>query len=173
MTRKYLAVLALCLALVPCKSFAADPKATKPGAEAKKASSQQIARGRYLLAVGNCNDCHTPGFAPSEGRVPESEWLLGDSTLGFRGPWGTTYEINLRLSRSKITESQWVKYAKELKARPPMPWFNLNQWNDADLKAFYRYVRSLGPAGDPVREPIPPGQEPPRPYIHFPDKPPP
>jgi mono/diheme cytochrome c family protein len=173
MTRKYLTVIALCLPMVSYTSFAADAKTTQAGAEAKKATSQQIARGRYLLTVGNCNDCHTAGFAPSEGKVPEAEWLLGDSALGFRGPWGTTYATNLRLSLSKMTETEWVKYAKGLKARPPMPWFNLNPWNEADLKAFYRYVRSLGPVGDPVREPIPPGQEPPRPYIHFPDKPPP
>ena len=29
-----------------------------------------------------------------------------------------------------------------------MPWFNLNQWTDADLRAFYKYVRALGPIGD-------------------------
>src|SRR5262245_14033121 len=173
MTRKYLAVIALCLPVLPCASFAADSKSAKPGPEAKKATSQQIARGRYLLIVGNCNDCHTAGFAPSEGKVPEREWLLGDSTLGLRGPWGTTYATNLRLSLSKMTESEWVKYAKGLKARPPMPWFNLNQWTEADLMAFYHYVRSRGPVGDPVREPIAPGQEPPRPYLQFPDKPPP
>lgn len=176
MTRCYLlagTAAALCLALAPCAGFAADAKATRSGTEAKKASSQQIARGRYLLTVGSCNDCHTAGFAPSDGKVPEKEWLLGDGTLGFRGPWGTTYPTNLRLSLSKMTEAQWVKYAKGLSARPPMPWFNLNQWTESDLKAFYQYVRQLGPVGDVVRDALPPGQEPPRPYIHWPDKAPP
>jgi len=42
-----------------------------------------------------------------------------------------------------MSETQWVRYAKDLKTRPPMPWFNLNQWTDADLRAFYKYVRSL------------------------------
>ena len=80
------AAAALCLALATCTSFAAEEKAGRPAAGAKKPSSQQIARGRYLLVVGSCNDCHTAGFAPSDGKVPEKEWLLGDGVLGFRGP---------------------------------------------------------------------------------------
>ena len=89
------------------------------------ASRATIERGRYMLDVGNCNDCHTANFAPSDGKVPEKDWLLGDGVLGFSGPWGTTYAPNLRLALSKMTEGEWVKYAKVLKTRPPMPWFNL------------------------------------------------
>jgi mono/diheme cytochrome c family protein len=159
----------LFLFILPVSAGAAEKPAAKPGADAGK----QVARGRYLLIVGNCNDCHTPGFAVNEGNVPEKEWLLGSGALGFRGPWGTTYATNLRLSLSKMTEDQWVKYAKGLKTRPPMPWFNLNQWTDADLRAFYQYVRKLTPVGDPAPEPVPPGREPPWPYLVFPDKAPP
>ena len=130
-----------------------------------------VARGRYLLIVGNCNDCHTSGFAPSEGKVPESQWLLGDSILGFRGPWGTTYAPNLRLTVSRMTEDQWVLYAKNLKTLPPMPWFNLNQWSADDSRAFYRYVRQLGPVGKPVRAALPPEKAPPPPFIQWPQPP--
>ena len=163
---------ALAIAMLAWTAHSADTKDKAAGAAPKKASSQQIARGRYLLIVGNCNDCHTAGFAPSEGKVPEKDWLLGDGTLGLRGPWGTTYATNLRASLSKMSEDQWVKYAKGLKTRPPMPWFNLNQWTDSDLRALYQYVRQIGPAGDPVRDAIPPGQEPPQPYLRWPDGPP-
>lgn len=122
-----------------------------------KADAKQVERGRYMLTVGSCNDCHTAGFAPSEGKVPEKEWLLGDSGLGFAGPWGTTYATNLRLRLSQMNEAQWVAFAKGLKTRPPMPWFNLNQWSEADLRAFYHYVRQLGPVGKPVRAALAPG----------------
>ena len=135
------------------------------------ASRTTLERGRYMLDVGNCNDCHTANFAPSDGNVPEKDWLLGDGVLGFSGPWGTTYAPNLRLALSKMTEGEWVKYAKVLKTRPPMPWFNLNRWKDADLRAFYRYVRSLGPAGSPVREYLPPGKTPPPPVLQWPAPP--
>jgi mono/diheme cytochrome c family protein len=142
-----------------------------PAAEAK-ADKEKVARGRYLLNVGSCNDCHTAGFAPSGGKVPESEWLLGDGTLGFRGPWGTTYAPNLRLSLSRMKEDDWVHYARNVKTRPPMPWFNLNQWTEADLRAFYRYVRQMGPVGAPVREALPPEKAPPPPYVQWPAPPP-
>jgi len=150
---------------------AAEDKSAKPGSGASKASKEQISRGRYMLVVGSCNDCHTAGFAPSEGRVPEKDWLLGDSTLGFAGPWGTTYAPNLRLSLSKMTEDQWVSYAKALKTRPPMPWFNLNQWTDPDLRAFYQYARQLGPVGDATAAYLPPDRKPPMPFIQWPTPP--
>jgi len=148
--------------LVSTAAFAAESSASK----------DQIARGKYLLIVGSCNDCHTAGFAPSDGKVPESEWLLGDGKLGFRGPWGTTYAPNLRLTLSRMKENDWVQYAKNLRTRPPMPWFNLNRWNESDLRAFYRYVRQLGSAGAPVRAGLPPEKAPQPPYIVWPAPPP-
>jgi len=164
--------LAALLSCAICSGTAqsADTKLPQRGAEAKKASSQQVSRGRYMLVVGSCNDCHTDGFGPSDGKVPEKEWLLG-GRLGFRGPWGTTYAPNLRLSLSKLTEDQWVKYAKELKTRPPMPWFNLNQWTDPDLRAFYQYVRQLGPVGEPAPQYAPPDKETKPPFIQWPAPP--
>lgn len=33
------------------------------------------ARGKYLIVIGGCNDCHTAGFAPSGGVTPEAQWL--------------------------------------------------------------------------------------------------
>ena len=171
---KHLRVVAVVAAALAVASpyppvYAADDKAAK--AEPLKASKEQVSRGRYLLTVGNCNDCHTAGFAPGEGKVPEKDWLLGDGKLGLVGPWGTTYATNLRLSLSKMTEDQWVKYATTLKTRPPMPWFNLNQWTDPDLRAFYQYVRQLGPVGEPVSAYVPPGKTPPAPHIQWPAPP--
>lgn len=154
-------VAALVLAIGVTSASAAE---TKPG-------QNLISRGKYLVVVGSCNDCHTAGFAPKDGNVPESEWLLGDGQLGFRGPWGTTYAPNLRLTLSRMTEDQWVHYAKNLRSRPPMPWFNLNQWTEQDLRAFYQYVRQLGPAGRAVTVGLPPEKAPPPPYIQWPQPP--
>ena len=165
------AVAGALAATIPAAVHAAE-KPAKGAADAAKATPAQINRGRYLLVVGNCNDCHTAGFAPSEGKVPEKDWLLGEGKLGLRGPWGTTYATNLRLSLSKMTEEQWVKYARTLKTRPPMPWFNVNQWTPTDLRAFYQYVRQLGPVGTAVPDALPPGKEPPPPYIQWPAGPP-
>ena len=42
---------------------------------------------------------------------------------------------------------------------------------DADLRAIYRFVRALGPAGQPAPDYVPPGQEPKAPYVTFPAPP--
>ena len=33
----------------------------------------QVQRGRYLVKIAGCNDCHTPGYAMSGGKVPEAQ----------------------------------------------------------------------------------------------------
>jgi mono/diheme cytochrome c family protein len=136
-------------------------------AYAQKADDPQVKRGRYLVQVGGCNDCHTPAYPEKGGKVPEAQWLTGDA-LGWHGPWGTTYPTNLRLYMQDLTEEQWVKKAKALTARPPMPWFNVTAMTTSDLRAIYRYIRHLGPAGKPAPAYLPPDKTPPQPYVAFP-----
>ncbi|MCM3565047.1 c-type cytochrome [Hydrogenophaga intermedia] len=126
-----------------------------------------VERGRYLTHVAGCNDCHTPGYAAADGRVPESLWLTGDS-LGWNGPWGTTYATNLRLYMRGHTEESWLRTARQFKPRPPMPWFNVHAMSERDLRALYRYIRHLGPAGAPAPAYVPPGQVPAGPVVRFP-----
>jgi len=153
--------VAAALGIVAGATSAADRKSTAVSAHD---------HGRYLVTIGGCNDCHTPGYAMSGGKVDEKQWLTGDA-LGWRGPWGTTYPINLRLYMQAISEKAWVDKASHLTARPPMPYWALNQMTDADLRALYRYVRSLGPAGHPAPDYVPPTQEPKPPYVTFPAPP--
>ncbi len=148
----------------------AVPAFAAPSEPAKTTDAQAIARGRYIARIGGCNDCHTPGYAMAGGKVPEKDWLTGDA-LGWRGDWGTTYPSNLRLNMQKLSEAQWVKAAKALETRPPMPWFALHDMTEQDLRAFYRFVRSLGPAGTAAPAYLPPGQESKGPYVQFPAAP--
>jgi hypothetical protein len=67
-----------------------------------------------------------------------------------------------------LTEEQWVKKARALNARPPMPWFNVRAMTSGDLRAIYRYVRSLKPLGTPAPAFLPPENSPPQPYVAFP-----
>lgn len=130
------------------------------------ADESAIARGRYLSLIGGCNDCHTSGFAPSGGTVPESEWLKGDS-IGWRGPWGTTYPINLRNLAAKLTKEQWVTFMQNSKARPPMPAYITSKMPVADLEALYEFIHHLGAAGTETPSALPPGIEPTTPYFNF------
>src|SRR5678816_1729203 len=99
------------------------------GKEAKPARSSadtaatptvsRLERGKYLVTVGGCNDCHTPlrmgpkgpepdmsrmlsghpeSFAISEGVKPGSErWIMTAAATGtaFSGPWGVSFAANL------------------------------------------------------------------------------
>jgi len=157
-------------ALAAAAVTAALAFATTATLAADKPAKDANARGRYLIQIGGCNDCHTPGYAMSGGKVPEKQWLTGDA-LGWNGPWGTTYPVNLRLYMQKLDEKAWVEKAKHLTARPPMPFWALNTMTDSDLRAIYRYVRSLGPAGQEAPAYVPPGQEPKGPVVKFPAPP--
>ena len=131
-------------------------------------SAQQLERGKYIVEVGGCNDCHTTGYAEAGGKAKDTDLLKGDS-LGYRGGWGTTYPTNLRLTLSKMTEDQWVTYGKALNTRPPMPWFNVRAINDADLRAMYQYIKSLpGGVGTAAPTFLPPTQTPKPPFIQWP-----
>ena len=131
------------------------------------ADSRTVERGRYLVKIAGCNDCHTPNYALTAGNVPEKSWLIGDQ-LGWRGPWGTTYPRNLRIFMSSVSEDQWVKVAHTAQFRPPMPWFALRDMSETDLRAIYRFVRSLGPAGEQAPNYVPPDRDPVGPVITFP-----
>ena len=140
---------------------------TPPRAE----DATQIERGRYLVRIAGCNDCHTSGYLESAGNLPERVWLTGGDRLGFCGPWGTTYATNLRVYMNALAEDQWVAIARTAEFRPPMPWFALHVMTEPDLRAIHRFVKHLGPAGGPVPAYLPPGDEPAGPYVLFPPPP--
>jgi mono/diheme cytochrome c family protein len=133
---------------------------------AECSNAEAIDRGRYLTLIAGCNDCHTSGYGATGGKIPESEWLKGD-TLGFSGPWGTTYPTNLRKRLATMELAAWKTYARNLTARPPMPFWALNAMTDGDLEAFWYFTRSLGDAGDAAPQALPPGDEPPLPTFRL------
>ncbi|MEX6504469.1 cytochrome C [Pseudomonas zhanjiangensis] len=134
------------------------------------ADDAQIERGRYLVKIAGCNDCHTAGYLQAPGAIPESDWLKGDR-MGWNGPWGTSYAKNLRLRLAQLSESQWLALARTADFRPPMPNETLHVMTDDDLLAIYQLVRYLGPAGEPAPEALPPGQVPVGPVVIFPSPP--
>jgi len=133
-------------------------------------NSGMVEDGRYLSKIAGCNDCHTPGYLLSGGKIPEESWLIGDR-FGWRGPWGTTYAVNLRIFMSSLTEEQWISVARKFEARPPMPWYSVNEMREKDLRALYQFIRSFQQVGEPAHPFVPPGMEPDTPYALFPSPP--
>ena len=164
-------------ALAACQPQAAQPPAADAATEdaaampaataaALPSDAELLAQGEYLVKVAGCNDCHTPGYMQAAGEVPKDQWLVGNP-LGFRGPWGTTFPANLRMKAAEMDEAAWIKYTGDLHTRPMMPDFAVRAMRESDRVAIYRFIRSLGPVGEPAPAYLPPGQAPTVPYVEM------
>jgi mono/diheme cytochrome c family protein len=133
---------------------------------ASTAGDDPVKRGRYIVEITGCNDCHTPGYTENGGQLPVEKWLTGNP-VGFQGPWGITFPVNLRLLLQCMTEEEWVAKSRTLVTRPPMPWFNVRFMTEQDQRAVYQFVKSLGPAGNPAPDYVPPGKPTDKQFIPF------
>jgi mono/diheme cytochrome c family protein len=138
----------------------------KRGAHAPSADQVAINRGRRFVTIMGCNDCHTPGYSESGGNLPESQWLTGTS-VGWHGPWGTTYAANLRRLVQGMSQDDWIKKLRGGQMRPPMPGYAFRTLQDEELGYMYAYIKSLGATGDEAPAYLPPGKMPPAPYVDF------
>lgn len=161
-----LVAVGLTLALPACQPAESPPVQAKSDVAAPLTDAQLIERGDYLVRIAGCNDCHTPGYMDKQGNVDRSQWLIGN-TLGFSGPWGTTYPKNLRLTAADKDEAQWLAFTADLHTRPMMPDFAVRAMTEEDRRAVYRLIKSLGAAGQPAPDYLPPGQKPPPPYVEL------
>jgi hypothetical protein len=75
--------------------------ALSPTAALADAASAE--RGLVVSITGGCHDCHTVGYGESEGTI-DSVTALRGNPVGFQGPWGTTYAMNLRITAASLSE---------------------------------------------------------------------
>jgi hypothetical protein len=157
-----LASAAACHSGTPANASSTGSGALPPSSgPAVEAESMEKA-GEYLTIVGSCNDCHTQGWAETKGKIAPADRFAG-LDVGFRGEWGTSYGKNLRTITQRQSEDHWVETLKTADGgdgKPPMPWWNTAMMNDRDLRAMYRYIKSLGPNPKGVPRSLPPGKEP-------------
>ena len=142
------AAVALCV--VPSSQLAAD--------------EVSVERGLYVSIIGGCHFCHTEGYREAEGKIDPAQALKG-SSIGWRGPWGTTYAANLREIPLGYSEDAWVERMKTKVNLPPMPWYQLQAMNESDMRSLYLYIKSLGAAGESAPFYREPGKEPRTPYV--------
>ena len=100
---------------------------------------------------------HPEGLVmPPPPKLPDGpwQWLGAGTSTAFAGPWGVSYALNLTPDQNTglgiWTEDMFVKAMRTGKHMgqsrpilPPMPWQNVAQMTDADLKALYAYLRSI------------------------------
>ena len=106
------------IALVVAASFA---RAGDPPAAA--GASEVVSRGKYLVTIAACNDCHTPWKMTAEGpkpdmdrmlsghpegmvlppapKMPEGPWqnAFAATNTAWAGPWGVSFTANLTPDR--------------------------------------------------------------------------
>jgi mono/diheme cytochrome c family protein len=135
--------------------FAVLVAATTLSTAAFAADAPSVEFGKHISIVGGCHDCHTVGYAENGGKIDPDKALQGNP-VGYVGPWGTNFARNLRITVSKMSEDDWVGFAKSFEVGPPMPWFNVHELNELESRSLYQYIKSLGPAGPQAPDDIPP-----------------
>jgi mono/diheme cytochrome c family protein len=119
-------------------------------------ASDTVARGKYLVEIAGCHDCHTPfklgpnGPEPDMARalsghpqalrmpaapkLPKGPWIMSSSATNtaHAGPWGVSFTANLT----------------------PDPETGLGDWTERDFKATIRTGRHLG-RGREILPPMP------------------
>jgi cytochrome c553 len=146
------------------------------GAQSK---TERLERGRYLVSIAGCHDCHSPKvdamMTPDPARLLSGRPLAtqppSQSTgeihasldfTSFAGPWGNSYAANLTPDPetgigARYTEAAFIKTIRTGKKpegealAPPMPWPVYAKMTDEDLKAVYAYLRTLPPVKNFVR----------------------
>lgn len=161
------------MVVLSLRSHAADA-----AADAAKAKSARIERGRYLVQVTSCGDCHTPGTFYG---TPDPARALSGSEIGWKGPWGVSYAANITPDLDTgIGYWTEAELAKTLRSglRPdgsallaPMPVASTMMLSEADATAIATYLLSLKPVSHEVPKALKPGVEPKGPVIEFPAPP--
>ena len=116
--------------------------------------SDPVRRGEYLVALGNCTECHTPKD-PRGTPLPGLEFAGG---FVLKGPWGEVASANITPDPSGISyydESLFIQTIRtgQVKARKlnsVMPWIYFRNISDDDLKAIFAYLRTLNPVNHRV-----------------------
>ncbi len=132
------------------------------------AQDAQIKRGKYLVTLGGCNDCHTPGYFFGK---PDMARFLGGSEVGFEIPGlGVFHGPNLTpdpetglgtWSPEQIATA--ITAGKRPDGRmlsPIMPWHAFASLTQQDVRAIAAFLKSLPPVKNKVPGPFGPNETP-------------
>jgi mono/diheme cytochrome c family protein len=128
-------------------------------------AESQVERGRYLVVVAGCNDCHTPGFFLGK---PDTTKYLGGSDVGFEipglgvfpgrnitpdketgiGNW-TDEEIAIALTAGKRPDGRQLA--------PIMPYPSFTRMTKEDVAAIIAFLHSIPAVKNEVAGPFKPG----------------
>ncbi len=132
------------------KAFLLEPRGPSRPIRAHVEPGETIAYGDYLAnSVGNCVGCHTRHSLRTGEQlgVPFSGGMPIDSDAD-----GTSYvSVNLTPDPGTGRITSWTedafvaRFRNATRTASPMPWQRFRHLSEPDLRAIYRYLRSLPP----------------------------
>ena len=131
------------------------------------AAEDQVARGKYLVTIMGCGDCHTPGALLGK---PDMAHMLSGSDVGFEIP-GLGVFVGRNLTPDKETGlGNWT--AAEIATAfttgkrpdgrilsPAMPWENFKTLKPEDAQAIAAFLKSLSPVHRAIPGPFGPTEK--------------
>lgn len=120
------------------------------------------------LLSGHPADEPLPAITDKKMIAPGQWALFNPSLTAAVGPWGVSFAANLTPDDTGLgnwTYEMFEKALREGKSKgmdgtrpllPPMPWQNLVQMSDEDMRAIYAYLKSIPAVKNAVPNPIPP-----------------
>lgn len=133
-----------------------------------RAAGPQVERGKYLVNIAGCNDCHTPGYFLGK---PDMTRYLGGSDVGFEVPNVGVF-VGPNLTPDKETGlGNWTREqivtAIQTGARPDgrelwpiMPWRAFAKLTRQDAMAIAAYLKSVPAVRHKVPGPFGPNEKP-------------
>ena len=149
-----------------------------PRSEAQQASGNaQVERGRYLVTITGCHDCHSPKVKemtpdltralsgrPSTTALPSETKTEVHASLdltAWTGPWGYSVASNLTPDPTtgigtRYNEASFIATMRTGKKpngtpiMPPMPSVVYQNMTDDDLRAIFAYLRTIKPIRNAV-----------------------
>jgi hypothetical protein len=129
---------------------------------------RQVQRGKYLVGIVGCGDCHTPGHFFGK---PDPSRALSGSEVGFEVPQlGVFYGSNLTpdketgLGNWSVAEivTAFTKGITPDKRElsPAMPWRGFSGMTVADAYSIAEYLKTLKPVKNAVPGPFGPTEKP-------------
>lgn len=146
-------------------------------ASAQQGNNPAVERGRYLVRITGCHDCHSPkvqGMTPNldlalSGRPASTQLPTETKTevhasadlTAWTGPWGYSVASNLTPDPTtgigtRYNEASFLATMRSGKKpngtpiMPPMPSEVYQNMTDDDLKAIFAYLRTIKPIRNPV-----------------------
>lgn len=127
-----------------------------------------VARGKYLVGIAGCNDCHTPGYFLGK---PDMARYLGGSEVGFEVPGlGVFHGPNLTPDKDTglggWTDEQVIaavtqgKHPSGRELAPVMPWHAFATLTPDDQKAIVAFLRTIPAVSNKVPGPFGPSEKP-------------